>query len=151
MKDEICEAVARDVGRGSFFTYVAEIASVKGEIQHTIDNLAEWEKPIAVDTPIIAGPGRSYIKAEPLGVVSVLAAWNYPIFTAIGPLQGVIAAGNCVLLKPSELAPNSSFALVKLCQEYLDERFYKVYQGKGEVAKAMTSMKFDMIVFTGST
>jgi len=139
------------VGRGSFFTYVAEIASVKGEIQHTLDNLAEWEKSTAVDTAILAAPGRSYIKAEPLGVISILGAWNYPLFTLIGPLQGVIAAGNCALIKPSELAPNSSFALVKLCQEYLDQRFYKVYQGKGEVAKAICSMRFDMIVFTGST
>ena len=113
--------------------------------------MKEWSKPVVVDTPVFAGPGKSSIIPEPLGVIAVLAAWNYPIYTFIGPIQGVIGAGNCALMKPSELAPHVSHALAKLCEKYLDNRYYKVVQGQAEVAKKITSMRFDMIVFTGST
>jgi aldehyde dehydrogenase (NAD+) len=104
-----------------------------------------------VDTPIMVGPGKSYIKAEPLGVVCVMAAWNYPYYTLLGPVAQSIAAGNCVVIKPSELSPNCSMGMTKVCEKYLDSKFFKVIQGKGEVAKKLTSMKFDMFCFTGST
>jgi aldehyde dehydrogenase (NAD+) len=76
------------------------------------------------------GPGRSFIKPEPLGVVCVMAAWNYPYYTLLAPLSSAIAAGNCCLIKPSELSPNCSNSLVKLCQEYLDNDCFKVIVGK---------------------
>jgi len=77
-------------------------------------------KDKVVDTPIGVGPGKSYIKYEPLGVVLIMSAWNYPYYCLLGPLSQVIAAGNCAVLKPSEISPNCCQAIYKLCQKYLD-------------------------------
>ena len=108
-------------------------------------------KETVVDTPMMVGPGKSYIKPEPLGVVCVMAAWNYPYYTLLGGVALAIAAGNCVVIKPSEMSPNCSISIAKVCEKYLDQRFYRVVQGHGEVAKKLTSMRFDLIAFTGST
>ena len=82
-----------------------------------------------VDTPLLVGPGRSFEYPEPLGVINVMAAWNYPYYTLLGPASQVISAGNCCLMKPSELAPNCSKAVKKLCEKYLDNRCYKIIEG----------------------
>ena len=113
--------------------------------------MKSWMQPKVVDTPMISGPGKSYIEAEPLGVIAVFGAWNYPLYTLLGPVSQIIASGNCALLKPSELSPNTSVALTNLLTKYLDNRFFKVLQGQAQVAIKITSMRFDMIVFTGST
>ena len=104
-----------------------------------------------VDTPVMVGPGVSFEYPEPLGVINVMSAWNYPFYTVLGPASQVIAAGNCCLMKPSELSPNCSKAVKKLCDKYLDQKCYKVVEGQAETAKKLTSMRFDMHVFTGST
>lgn len=129
MKDEICEAIGADLGRGKFYAFVSEVHLTKTEIQHTIAHLKDWAKEQAVDTPLMVGPGRSYVKAEPLGVVLVMSAWNYPLYTLLGPASQVIAAGNCVLLKPSEIGPHCCKVIGKLCETYLDSKFYKVIYG----------------------
>ena len=81
--------------------------------------MEKWTKPKSINTSLIAFPGSSKIVYEPLGVVLVISSWNYPLYTAIPPIAGAIAAGNCVVLKPSELAPYSSNLLVQLFK-YLD-------------------------------
>lgn len=86
----------------------------KLEAKDSLENFEKWAKPRKADTPFVVGPANSYVLPEPLGVVLVLSAWNYPIYTAVPPLAQAIAAGNCVILKPSELAPHSSKVLVKL-------------------------------------
>jgi aldehyde dehydrogenase (NAD+) len=85
MKDELCEAITKDLGRGAFYAYISEIHLVKTEISHTINHLKGWMKRTVVDTPVMVGPGTSYTIPEPLGVVCVMAAWNYPIYTLLGP------------------------------------------------------------------
>ena len=87
METELCQAIENDLGRGPFFSYISEIHLVKTEIQHTIDNMKDWMCDRIVDTPIGVGPGKSYIKAEPLGVILVMSAWNYPYYTLLGPLS----------------------------------------------------------------
>ena len=82
-------------------------------------------KPNHVNTPVSIAPGYSEISYEPLGVVCVLAAWNFPVFTLFGPASQVIAAGNCCIMKCSELAPHCSMLLTKLCDKYLDKKFYR--------------------------
>ena len=93
-----------------------------------------------------------------MGVALVLSAWNYPIYTAVPQVAAAISAGNCVILKPSELAPYTSKVLKKLFDKYMDPSilfvilgFYRVIEGKVEVAKALTKQKLDIICFTGST
>ncbi len=87
MEDELCEAIEKDLGRGPFFAYISEVHLVKTEIQHTIDHMKEWMNDKVVDTPIGVGPGKSYIKYEPLGVVLIMSAWNYPYYCLLGPLS----------------------------------------------------------------
>jgi len=115
MKDEICAAIGKDLGRGAFYAYVSEIHLTLTEIDHTIANLKEWAKERPVDTPLMVGPGRSYVKAEPLGVVLVMSAWNYPVYTLLGPASQVIAAGNCMVLKPSEVGPSCCKVIGAMC------------------------------------
>lgn len=81
----------------------------------------------------------------------VISAWNYPIYTAIPPFATAVAAGNCAILKPSELAPHSSGVIKKLFDKYLNPEFYQCIEGKIEVAKAVTKLPLDIICFTGST
>ena len=88
---------------------------------------------------------------EPLGVVLVFGSWNYPYVVTLKPLAGAIAAGNCAIVKPSEMSPNSSAALFKLINTYLDKDAYAVIEGGTDVAIEITKQKFDMICFTGST
>ena len=100
---------------------------------------------------MVIGPANSWIQYEPLGVVLVMASWNYPIFTTLGPLVDVIAAGNLALIKPSEISFNTSKAIKKLILRHLDSSCYVCVEGGIEVAKACTATKFDLIVYTGST
>lgn len=97
------------------------------------------------------GLASTSIKPEPLGVVLVVTAWNYPFSTGLPPMVSAIAAGNSVVVKPSEMAPYSSKAFKKLVEKYMKPEFYRVIEGKVEVAKAVSKLPFDMICFTGST
>ena len=103
------------------------------------------------DPPMLLAPMTQKIVWEPLGVVLVFGSWNYPYVVTIKPLIQAIAAGNCCVLKPSELSPVSSDAIEKLVTKYLDPRCYRVILGDARVAQQLNKMKFDMICFTGST
>ena len=95
--------------------------------------------------------GGCSIEYEPLGVALAISAWNYPIYTAIPQVAAAIAAGNCVILKPSELSSHSSGIIKKLFDNYLNPDFYQCIEGRIEVAKAVTKLPVDVICFTGST
>lgn len=132
-------------------TWFTEIAVIQNEIDHTIAHLKKWSQPVCVDTPMYLGPAKSKIVYEPLGVVCVIGSWNFPIFTTLMPLVSVIAAGNCAVIKPSEIAPHVSLKIKQLILRNLDTDCYRPIEGLVEVAKALTSAKFDGICFTGST
>ena len=104
-----------------------------------------------MDTTLMAAPGKSYLIPEPYGVVLVIGAWNYPIFTLIPPVAQAIGAGNAVVLKPSELVPHVSNVLAKLITKYLDKSLYRVIEGGVNVAINITKQPFDLIIFTGGT
>ena len=124
---------------------------MKDDINHALANIDAWAKPTVVDTPLLLGPARSYVVNEPFGVTLVIGPWNYPITTTLGPLVGAIAAGNCVLVKPSELSSNTSRAIKSLMDKYLDPDCYHCVEGGIEVAKALLLERYDLIIFTGST
>jgi aldehyde dehydrogenase (NAD+) len=111
LEKEINEAVQKDLGREAFMTWFTEIAVVQNEIDHAIAHLKKWAKPVCVETPMYLGPAKSSIVYEPLGVVCVIGSWNFPIFTTLTPLVSVIAAGNCAVIKPSELTPHVSLKI----------------------------------------
>ena len=151
MQREMTDAVKKDLGRDYFATWFMEISILEHEINFAIANLGKWTSDHNVDTPMFLGPARSKIVYEPLGVVCVMGSWNFPLFTTIGPLINVIAAGNCAIIKPSELAPYSLIKIKSLVTRWLDLSCYICIEGQVEVAKALSTKKFDSICFTGST
>jgi len=104
-----------------------------------------------VDSTFNCAPSRNRIHYDPLGVVLVIAAWNYPAFTLFEPVVSAIAAGNAVVMKPSEVSPNSSAAMRKAIEWGMDKKFFRMVEGGPEVGKKLTTMKFDLIAFTGGS
>ena len=151
LKPKFDVALAEDLSLNSFNADYFSHKITIHEVQNTLENFEEWVKPINVDTPLVIGPAKSYIVKESLGLVLVMPAWNYPVYTGIPFLASAIAAGNCVILKPSEMAPNASKIIVELFEKYLDKNCFRCLEGKVEVAINLTSQPFDLIFFTGST
>lgn len=108
-------------------------------------------KDVSVGTPMLIGPGQSKIVYEPLGVVLILGSWNFPLFTTIGPLVSVISAGNCAVIKGSEMSPNTSKIMSVLVERYLENTSFIYVEGAVQVAVALTSKRFDSIIYTGSS
>jgi aldehyde dehydrogenase (NAD+) len=151
MQKDLIEAVKADLGREGFVTWLSEFSIIEREIDHALSHLSKWSKSVCVDTPMFLGPAKSRINYEPLGVVCILGSWNFPIYTIIAPLVNAIAAGNCAVLKPSEIAPNTLRKIKLLITRNMDSNAYVAVEGQVEVAKALTSSKFDLICFTGSS
>lgn len=99
MRNEISDAVKADLGRTGFSNWFSCFNAIELELEHAIKNLKSWASDKYVETPFVIGPGWSKIVSEPLGVVLVMGAWNYPWYTTISPLIPVIAAGNCAIIK----------------------------------------------------
>ncbi|MDP7977709.1 aldehyde dehydrogenase [Bacillus multifaciens] len=149
-ESEIFEALKLDLNKSEHESYTTEIGYTLKEISFMIKNLSKWSKPKRVKTAMthIGSTGR--IIPEPYGVTLVIAPWNYPFQLAIAPLVGAIAAGNTVILKPSELTPNVSSVLAKMLTELFPPEFVAVIEGDAEVSTALLKEPFDYIFFTGS-
>ena len=148
-ENRLLEALRQDLGKHPQEGWTAEISSVAAEIDHTLKHLKKWSKPRKVRTPLVVQPGSSSIQPEPLGVVLIMGAWNYPLQLVLSPLIPAIAAGNCVVIKPSELAANTSALLAELLPRYLDEQAFRVVEGAVEETTALLEQRFDHIFYTG--
>ena len=146
----IMEALEKDLSKSAFESYATEIGFTLYSIRHTLKHLKKWMKKKRVKTPIFHLFTKSYLMKEPLGNVLILAPFNYPFQLLIDPLIGALAAGNTVMLKPSELTKHTETLLKTLMDKYFDDRHVKVFTGDSEVAKKLTSLPFDHIFFTGS-
>ncbi len=144
-------ALKADLGKPNFEAYATEVGVCLEEIKYTIKHIKSWTKPKTVATPFVHLPASAKIYAEPLGVVLIIAPWNYPFQLIISPLIGAIAAGNCAILKPSELASHTSHLLAEILPNYFDPSFVAVVEGDKEVTQQLLEEKFDHIFFTGST
>ena len=150
-EDEIAGALAADLDRNRFDAWFGDIASTMGEVTYAIKNLRRWMRPKRVGLPLAQQPGRARVQYEPLGVVLVIGPWNYPVFLTLGPLVAALAAGNCVVLKPSELAPATSALLARIVPAYLDAGAVKVVEGGGDTTQDLLAIGFDHALFTGGT
>lgn len=148
---EIQEALRLDLGKSETEAYMTEIGMVLDEIKYNIKHLAKWAKKKYVSTPLSQFPARSYRIPEPRGLVLIISPWNYPFLLSIQPLIGAIAAGNCVIIKPSEYSVNTSKILKKILTEIYSEAYVTVVLGEKEVAQELLKEKFDYIFYTGST
>ncbi|MGM0900802.1 MAG: aldehyde dehydrogenase [Bacillota bacterium] len=146
----LMDALRTDLNKSEFDAYTTEIMIVLEEIKFTINHLQSWAKPRKVKTPITHIGSSSYIYPEPYGVTLIIAPWNYPFQLAVAPLIGAIAAGNCAVIKPSELTPTTSEVFAKLISEIFPEEYIAVVQGGVETSQALLEEKFDYIFFTGS-
>jgi aldehyde dehydrogenase (NAD+) len=149
-ESDIFAALRSDLGKGEGEALSSEVAFVRAEIDHMLKHLRNWTKPQRVSTPLLVQPGKSYIVREPLGVVLVIGAWNLPVPVLLGPALAAIAAGNAVVMKPSELAPATSALIARLIPQYLDTSTIAVIEGGVEETTALLAQKFDHIFYTGN-
>lgn len=145
---ELEAALAADLGKAPTEAHLTEIGVLTEEIAHTRANLRRWLEPQSVPVPWQYQPARASLVLEPLGVMLVIAPWNYPVLLLLAPLVGALAAGNAVLLKPSELAPRTAETIARLVPRYLEG--VAVVTGGPERSSEVLAERFDHIVFTGS-
>ncbi|WP_317192052.1 aldehyde dehydrogenase [Snuella sedimenti] len=150
-EDLICDAIYADFKKPRFETIFAETQFVLAELKTTIKHLSTWAKPKRVRPSLVNFPSSDWIHKEPYGNVLIIAPWNYPFQLAIAPLIGAVAAGNTVVLKPSELTPNTSKIISEIIETAFAPEHVSVVEGGVEVSKALLSQKWDYIFFTGST
>ncbi|VWX33330.1 aldehyde dehydrogenase [Exiguobacterium oxidotolerans] len=150
-EEAIYEALKTDLNKGRQDAFTTEIGFVYGELARMEKKLRRLAKPKRVGTPLLHIGSKSDIHYEPYGNVLVIAPWNYPFQLAVAPIIGAIAAGNTVVLKPSELTPNVSRVLREVFETAFHERFGVVIEGDADVSSAVLEEKFDYIFFTGST
>jgi aldehyde dehydrogenase (NAD+) len=150
-EEELLEALHTDLGRPRVEAFAADIGHTKAELRHLHRHVERWMRPTRVHVPATAVPARAHVHPQPLGVVLVIAPWNYPIQLLVEPVAAALAAGNCVVAKPSELAPASSAVMARLLPRYVDPDALVVVEGGVEATTALLAERWDHIFFTGST
>lgn len=143
-------ALEQDLRKCKTEVDITEIGVVNTEIRHAIRNLKSWMAPKQVDTPITLFRSSSEIRYEPKGVCLIISPWNFPVQLALAPLVSAIAAGNCVIIKPTEFAPNSTAALKKIVESCFPPEEVAVLEGDGTVAQQLLELPFNHVFFTGS-
>ncbi|KAF9414232.1 aldehyde dehydrogenase 3, member A2, partial [Entomortierella beljakovae] len=146
----IRDAVFKDLHKPPAELMVGESGMVKQECIDAIKNLDKWAASRSVKTSIVNKFDNVHIRKDPLGMVLIIGAWNYPLNLLLAPAVGAIAAGNTVVLKPSEVAPNTAALFAKLLPTYLDQRAYRIINGGVEETTLLLEYKFDHIFYTGS-
>ena len=147
---DFSEALRADLGKPTIEGYITDVAFVVGEIKQMIKNLRKWNKPLKVSSPIVTQPSKSRRIPEPLGVVLVIAPWNYPVQLLLVPAAGAIAAGNAVVMKPSEVSSATSSLIARLAPQYLDQSAVAVVEGGVAETTALLEQRFDHIFYTGN-
>lgn len=151
-QDDICGAINADFGhRSQHETRLAEIAALEASIKHAARHVRSWMGPQRMPTRIVYWPGRNRLLAQPLGVCGIISPWNYPLQLALSPAAGAIAAGNVVMLKPSEATPRFSSLLADLVARMFEPDEMSVVTGGQDVGAAFSALPFDHLTFTGST
>ena len=149
----INEALYQDLHKSPEEVWVSETGLVLAECKLALKKLDQWARPRRVLTNLVNIPSSSRIMPEPLGVVLIVAPWNYPLELLLGPLVGALAAGNCVVLKPSEFTPATAALMKKIVEQIFDSRYVWLVEGEGAtvVPSLMESFRFDHLFYTGST
>ncbi len=148
---DVLAALKEDLGKCEFESYTSEIGFLYEELRFARKHLRRWMRVRRVPTPLLHAPATSRVYYRPHGVSAILAPWNYPFQLALAPVIAAIAAGNCVILKPSELAPATAGILDTLITETFPREYLSVVNGGPEVARQLTAAPVDHIFFTGST
>lgn len=150
MEVQLVEALKKDLGKSEFEAYSTEVGYVLNSIRYTIKHLKRWTKPKRVATPFYHGIASSRIYHDPYGVVLIIGPFNYPFQLLIEPLIGALAAGNSVVLKPSEYVPHITGVMKQLITRVFDDEAVVLIEGEKETTAALLAAPFDYIFFTGS-
>ena len=150
MESEILDALKKDLNKDHFEGYETELGLVYEEIRKTMKHLPKWIKFKRVKTPLLHFLSFSYVVPEAYGNILIMSPWNYPFQLAMIPLIGAIAAGNCVVLKPSEYSFNTAEVIEKLIKKTFDDNYISIVRGGRDANKTLLDEKFDYIFFTGS-
>jgi len=150
-EEELIDAIYRDFKKPPFESYATEVGLLYSEIDHIRRNLKKWARPKKVRGSILNFPSRNRIHQHPYGVSLVIGAWNYPLQLSLAPVLGSIAAGNCTVIKPSEISQNASRVLAEIINSNFDEGYLKVVEGGADTTQALLDQPLDYIFFTGST
>jgi aldehyde dehydrogenase (NAD+) len=142
-------ALKSDLNKSEQEAWTSELGFLVSDIDHTVKHLNSWAKPRKVSTPMFVQPGKSYLLPEPLGTVLIIGAWNYPLQLVLAPLVAAIAAGNCAVLKPSELSVKTAELLALYLPQYLDKLAYQVVTGAVVETTELLKQAFDHILYTG--
>ena len=149
-EQEFLDALRHDLGKPTVEGFITDIAFVTGEIKMMMKNLKKWNAPIRVSSPLVTMPAKSRLMPEPLGVALVIAPWNYPVQLLLVPAAGAIAAGNAVVLKPSEVSTAVSALLAKLVPQYLDSEAIAIIEGGVAETTELLAQQYDHIFYTGN-
>lgn len=150
---DLYAALHMDLKKNKEEVWVTEIGFLIAEINHTLKHLKKWMNREKVSTNLLNFPSKSYVYKEPVGVVLIIGPWNYPLQLLFTPLVGAMAAGNCVVLKPSEFAPATSSIMKKIIEENFSQEYIQYIEGDGAtvIPQMMHNFRFDHIFYTGST
>lgn len=149
-ENRISAALKIDLGKSEFESYTTEIGFVYNSIEEAVINLKKWAKSKKVGNPIYLFPAKGFVIYEPYGTVLIIGPYNYPFQLLIEPLVGVIAAGNCAVLKPSEVAPHVAAIVSELIAEVFAAKYIRAIEGNVETTTSLINADFDYIFFTGS-
>ena len=148
-EDVFLDALRADMNKPRFEGWIGETGFVVTEIDYMLKRLRRWMKPERVRAPIAVQPGRATVVREPVGVALIVGPWNYPLQLVLSPLAGAISAGNCAVIKPSEVTAASSAALAEWIPKYLDSSAIEVVEGGVAETQAILAERFDYIFYTG--
>ena len=148
---DIEDSLKEDLGKCEFDSFVTEVTAIIDEINNAVENIATWTKPIETASPPLFGPAESKIYYEPYGTVLILNTWNYPFVLCFKPFVGALAAGNCCIVKPSEVAPATSKVLAGIIRTAFDEAYCAAIETGVEGTTELLKERFDFILFTGGT
>jgi aldehyde dehydrogenase (NAD+) len=150
-ENAIAKALAEDLDRSPAEAFIADVATTLAEAKYAAKRVRKWtrRKYLLLEAPQL--PGRGWVEYEPYGTVLIIGAWNYPFYLTLGPAVGAIAAGNAVVLKPSEIAEASSRLMAELVPRYLDKDAIAIIEGDGMVSQELIMQGLDRVMFTGGT
>lgn len=147
---KILDALKKDLNKSPFEGYMTEVGMVLDELRFVIKNIRGWAKNKAAHTPLAQFHAKSFAVPEPYGIALIISPWNYPFQLCIEPLVGAIAAGNCIVIKPSAYATNTSRAVAELISSCFEPEYIAVIEGGREQNTELLKQRFDYIFFTGS-
>jgi aldehyde dehydrogenase (NAD+) len=149
-EDRLLDALAADLGKSRVEGWATDVGFSVSEIAGLASHVDRWARPRRVSVPLSSRPAKAWVLPEPRGVALVIAPWNYPVQLLLCPAAAALAAGNAVIMKPSEVSAHTAQALAELVPHYLDERVVAVVDGGPDVATALLEERFDHIFYTGN-